>query len=192
MVNSFGIEVPLPKTRPDRDTEFGKAVIAAIIARSHELLGNPAPDIEFHELRLSGARPHLMVRGDGKAVIVQLSDCSDHDWEAFISEFAHECVHMLNPVRGNASYLEEGIAEEFAFYTQKEFGIVPLSQSIKEYKEASEVVRRASGDPLSFAKEVRSKLGALSGFEAKDLLSKFPGLDADLAAKLSSICRTVE
>lgn len=192
MTNSLGVALPFPRTSPVMDPVFGKSLAQKIFDKSYELLGPQKPGIAFGFIKFGGQRPHVMIRDDDKMVAVQLSDATDHNWESFVGEFSHETVHLLDPRRGNGSYLEEGIAEKFSAFVQDELGIAQMPQLIQEYVDATAAVDQIPGDPFEFAKQVREKLGALTGFTADELVQNFPEIDIDLASRLSAMCRTVE
>lgn len=192
MFNSLSVTLPFPRTSPVHDSNFGKQLAQKIFEKSYELLGPKRPGVMMSGIYFGGERPHVMIRDDYKAVAVKLSDCSDHNWESFVGELAHETVHLLDPRRGNGSYLEEGIAEKFSHFVQGELGIKVMPQLVREYIDATAFIDEIPGDPFEFAKKVREKLGALTGFTAEELVQHCPEIGIELASKLSAMCRTVE
>ena len=191
MTISFSTVFPLRSTLPMQDVHYGRDLINLILGKSVELFGPPRSGIKFAGIKTGGARPRLLVTEDLHNAKIELSDCAERSWDSFVSELSHECVHLLNPIRGNASYLEEGMAETYSRYVQRELNIPPLNHSVKEYNDAVAMIRELPYEPFAFAKEVRSKLGALTGFSAEDLMGHFPEIDVDLAARLTAVCRTV-
>ncbi|WP_314439404.1 hypothetical protein [Massilia timonae] len=191
MSNSVTSLLPLPATSPIVDDAYGRRLVQWIFDKSHELLGPQKPGVEFVNFEWGGSRPHIIVNGQCNLVWIQVSDRVDDDWEAFVAEVSHEAVHVLNPIRGNASYLEEGIAEKFSHHILRELGITVTPTPVEVYVEALRLVEALPCDAFTFAKEVRSNFGALTGVNAAALHQHFPGIDPSLLAKLASSCVTV-
>ncbi len=182
--------LPFPKSFPMNDRQNGGRYVTLMLDMVQELLGPRKPGVALVKILFGGARPHLIVSGDLKNVTVQLSCSSDKDWGAFVGEFSHESVHVLDPVIGNASYLEEGVAELFKMRVLSQLNETFLPNSEPQYLEAVDLVRAVGLDPFEFAKDVRAQLGSLTGFDADDLVRHFPTIAAELASRLSEPCRT--
>ena len=98
---------------------------------------------------------------------------------------AHETVHLLDPVVGNANNLEEGVAVAFSLHAQTLYGVDVQVPSIPSYVYALTLVDKLPGDILSDAALIRRELGPLIHVTPDGLRGLFPNLDAHLANELT-------
>ena len=69
-------------------------------------------------------KAHVYVtRQNLDGAFAELSRASECYWPTVVFEMAHETVHLLNPVPGNANNLEEGVAVAFSLRVQPSYGI---------------------------------------------------------------------
>jgi len=106
-----------------------------------------------------------------------------------ISNIAHECVHLLNPITGNASTLEEGAAVDFELRViSRRFGEAELEnfQNFlpETYLRALNDVRDLLELDYSAVLRVRQELGGLTGPTVDDIEQLFPGIEHGLAVRL--------
>lgn len=106
-----------------------------------------------------------------------------------VSNVAHECVHLLNPITGNASTLEEGAAVDF------ELGVIltRFGQSELEHFRSflpdtyqcalSDVRDLLSLDPSAILR-IRAELRGLTGPTVEDIKRLVPSIDRGLAIRL--------
>ena len=97
---------------------------------------------------------------------------------------AHETVHLLNPIPGNANYLEEGVAVAFSLGVQQLYG-VSVQTSMKSYLYALQLVVMLPGGPFEAGKRVRDRVGALSDATVEVLEELFPSIDEAVLSKLA-------
>ena len=97
---------------------------------------------------------------------------------------AHETVHLLNPISGNANYLEEGVAVAFSLSVQQLYG-VSVQTSMKSYLYALQLVAILPGGPFEVGKGIRERVGALSDARVEDLGELFPNVDKTVLSKLA-------
>lgn len=191
MDNPLKTLLPMPNTSPIGDGSYGQRLVKWIFGKSHELLGPQTQGVSFLGFEWGGSRPHIIVNGNCTAVWIQVSDLAGDDWGAFVAEVSHEAIHVLNPIRGNASYLEEGIAEKFSHHILGELGITSTPTHVEVYVEALSLVDALPCDAFKFARQVRANFGALTGVNAAALQRHFPNIDPILLTKLTSNCVTV-
>ena len=97
---------------------------------------------------------------------------------------AHETVHLLNPIPGNANYLEEGVAVAFSLSVQPLYGIC-IPPRMKSYLCALGLVVALPGGPLEPGRRVRERVGALSAATVQDLRELFSNVDSTVLSKLA-------
>ena len=105
-------------------------------------------------------------------------------------QMAHETVHLLNPIVGEAKILEEGVATEFSYYSQSFFANylgtdVYVTDLTKSYIEARNLVSKLPGGPINTAKRIREVLGSLDNITPEALKELFPDFDMESLHKLN-------
>jgi hypothetical protein len=119
----------------------------------------------------------------------ELSSAASGYWPTLIYELAHESVHLLNPIAGHTTWLEEGIAVAFSIHAQKTRNVSVISPPIQSnYGIALELVNKLPGGPFDFGKAVRARFGSLHGFSGEDLIYLYPMLTQADANRLSETC----
>lgn len=106
-----------------------------------------------------------------------------------VSNIAHECVHLLNPITGNASTLEEGAAVDFELGAiLSRFGESEIEHFRNflpdTYRCALSDVRDLLTLDSSAILRIRSELGGLTGPTIQDLERLVPSIDHGLAVRL--------
>ena len=97
---------------------------------------------------------------------------------------AHETVHLLNPIAGNANYLEEGVAVAFSLSVQPSYDI-DITPSMPSYIYALRLVNSLPGGPLIAGRQVRERVGAFTLATAQDLAELFPNVEEAIAIELT-------
>ena len=129
--------------------------------------------------------PNIRFSIDQDGVWVELSYNGRKYWPTVLYEMAHETVHLLDPVVGSATYLEEGVAVAFSIQVQHLYGVKVQVPSMPSYAHALKLVGKLPGNALSAAARIRREVGRFSNVSAEDLLALYPHLDAKLAMELT-------
>ena len=127
--------------------------------------------------------PHIRNTPNLDGVFVELSRNGECYWPTVVYEMAHETVHLLNPIPGNANNLEEGVAVAFSLGVQPVYGI-SIQTSMKSYLLALVLVVALPGGPLEAGRRVRERVGALSAATVQDLEALFPSVDGSVLSEL--------
>ena len=105
-------------------------------------------------------------------------------------QIAHECVHLLDPVyRGEATYLEEGLAtwfqDEPGFHGDavKEY-IKRIASHPQNYGDAKAWVRACMPQLIPAVNIIRASGVRISDITADDLAEHLPGADRDILKRL--------
>jgi|SRR5712692_7954857 len=154
-----------------------------LLAEAERLLGPKDPTKEIYQPTFSDKGPHTINTPSLDGAFADLSPNAARFWPTAVYELAHETVHLLNPIAGAATVLEEGVAETFALQMGETFG--GFKQSSREcYQQACDAVSALGSDVLEIGKMVREKYGSLSRVKASDLKDLFPTAASDLIEKL--------
>ena len=129
--------------------------------------------------------PHIRNTVALDGAFVELSRNAEYYWPTAVYEMAHETVHLLNPISGDANFLEEGIAVAFSIWVQQLYGI-HMEPSMESYLRALKLVRMLHPDPLEAGRRIRDHAGALSGCGEHQLSELFPGVKRSVLADLAS------
>ncbi|MCY4528223.1 MAG: hypothetical protein OXD46_04235 [Chloroflexi bacterium] len=174
----------LPETNPVDDPEGLWALQLELLMRAEYTLGSRDPSKKICDSRFVDDGPHIRNSPNMDAAWVELSRNGENYWPTAVFEMAHETVHLLNPIAGNANYLEEGVAVEFSLGVQSSYG-VSVQTSMKSYLCALQLVRMLPGNPLEAGRLVRERVGALSDATVPDLTELFPSVDETVLCKLT-------
>ena len=152
--------------------------------RSEAALGPRDPSKKLYQPQFIDGVPHIFNTKNPDGVIVRLSRNGECYWPTVVFEMAHETVHLLNPIPGNANNLEEGVAVAFSLSVQQLYG-VSVQTSMKSYLYALQLVAILPGGPFEVGKGIRERVGALSDARVEDLGELFPNVDKTVLSKLA-------
>lgn len=150
---------------------------------AESVLGPRDSSKKIYQPQFADSGPHIRNTPSQDGAFVELGRDSECSWPEAIFEMAHETVHLLNPIRGNANNLEEGVAVSFSLHVQPAYNIC-VRPAMEEYVEVLRLVKTLPGDPLGAARRVRERVGALSEATAADLQELFPDVDGAVLNKL--------
>ena len=121
----------------------------------------------------------------GKNIVVQLSESASENEVMAHYQLAHECIHLLSPVR-QASVLEEGLATIFSEqYILAEFK-ENMDAEIESYKHAASLVVELLTIDSNAVKALRKVQPVISKITADQILSIYPSFSAKAAASLTT------
>ena len=174
----------LPDTNPRDDPAGLWALQLELLSIAESILGPRDSSKKLYQPQFIGGVPHIFNTKNPDGVIVRLSRNGECYWPTVAFEMAHETVHLLNPIPGNANYLEEGVAVAFSLGVQSFYGInVPIS--MKSYLYALQLVAMLPDGPLEAGSRVRERVGALTAVTERDLEELFPNVDRAVLSKLT-------
>lgn len=166
-----------PSSLPLDDPKSGELAKSMIISEAEELFGARDTSFSINEAILyHNKTPRVVVATEpNNLCIVYLSDGSQNRWDCFMYEMAHESVHLLNPQKISASYLEEGVAVWFSMMMCKKYSYV-CNKPTGKYRQAYELLLKISDDVPSVVRIIRAKFPNLTDLNADDLQTTFPSL----------------
>jgi hypothetical protein len=119
---------------------------------------------------------------DQDNAIIQLQKNVFYDFDTACMHCAHECVHLLSPIKTeNATYLEEGAATYFEEYVRKQIGFERKSPLLPKYIKALDNVSILLDSRKDVVKAIREKTVKISDITKDQLLSYCPKLDKTVA-----------
>ena len=175
----------LPETNPRDDTAGLWALQLELLSIAESILGPRDVSKKIYQPEFTnGDIPSISNTPNLDGAFVLLSRLGKCSWPETVFEMAHETVHLLNPVCGNANYLEEGVAVAFSLGVQQLYG-VSVQPSMKSYLYALQLVAILPGGPFEAGKGIRERVGALSDARVEDLGELFPNVDKTVLSKLA-------
>lgn len=131
-------------------------------------------------------RPHILVFPEGAQAV--LSNSARTYWPTTLYELAHETVHLLNPITGDASYLEEGMAVYFSVQMSQLHTEHAMSPTCPFYIRAQQLVQQLPYGVYESGRIIREQCGSFDAATSDSLLSLFPQLDREVADALCREC----
>lgn len=179
-----------PSQRPDKSPSELWGLQLFLLSESENRLGVHETGKQVYQPTFSNNVPHIINTPKLDGAFACLSDNAAGYWPTALYELAHETVHLLNPVPGFTTYLEEGIAIHFAVDMSHNHSTHPQSpQNNAIYEEAWKLVKMLPDSPYIAAQSLREKYGALSSVKMEDILLLFPQLSNSIAVKLAETCK---
>jgi hypothetical protein len=173
------ITLSFPLERPDASPSAVWGIQNILLTEAERSLGPKDPAKLVYQPIFSKDGPHIIVHNTEDGAYANLSLNAAGFWPTAVYELAHETVHLLNPVKGPASVLEEGVAETFALRMGEKLG--GFKQSSPEcYKNACDAVALLGSDVLASGKTIREKCGSLSQVSTVALKNLFPSAQQSL------------
>lgn len=174
-----------PLSLPVNDPKSGEVAKSLILAEAEGIFGARDTSFRINKSIIYHNKPPQVVVADGlnDLCIVYLSNGSQNLWSCFMYEMAHEAVHLLNPQRISASYLEEGVAVWFSMMMCKKYSY-SFKEPIGKYRQAYELLSKFPDDVPDVVKKIRGRFPNLTDITADDLLITYPGLTALDAKRL--------
>ena len=140
--------------------------------------------------------PQLKYRPDEMKIVIRLSQCARNDNGKILWQLAHECLHLLSPVRLWTTMLEEGLA---CWYQLRWTQICPqlftenflspetaFGGRTHKYFEAYSMVDEILKHDQDSIKRIRTTQPIISKITPSQLVSEITRLDVPTAKKLSS------
>ena len=175
----------LPSTMPRDDPAALWNLQMLLLATAEAMLGSRERTKRVCQPRFTDHdQPLLRHTPDQQGAYVELARNAECTWSLTIFQMAHETIHLLSPIVGDAKNLEEGVAVEFSLYVQPLFGI-SVQPDNSAYLQALQLVRMLPGGPLQAARQIRDRLGSLEAATAQNLLGLFPSVDEAVAESLA-------
>ena len=174
----------LPDTNPRDDPAGLWALQLELLMRAEFILGPRDLSKEICQPDFADDGPRIRNTPELDGAFVELNRDAECSWPETVFEMAHETVHLLNPIPGNANYLEEGVAVAFSLSVQQLYG-VSVQTSMKSYLYALQLVAILPGGPFEVGKGIRERVGALSDARVEDLGELFPNVDKTVLSKLA-------
>ncbi len=123
--------------------------------------------------------PGILWRNTNTTVGVQLSEHARNKWNTTAYELLHECVHLLDPIRGAAKVLEEGFAVTFQHHVYPALTGDTFQTSDVNYLQAERLVGGlANGGGidaiLRIGKDIRDHYGSFDSIDQTDFTRRYP------------------
>jgi hypothetical protein len=172
-----------PAERPDAAANVIWSIQNTLLNEVEKRLGSRDTSKQICQPIFGKGGPHIIVSFDFKQAYAKLSLNAAGFWPTAVYELAHETVHLLNPITGPGTVLEEGVAETFALEMAESLGGFKQASS-DCYKEAYGAVAALGPDVFAMAKMVREKCGSLNDITVLALQELFASAKTDLIEKL--------
>ena len=180
--------IRFPRKPPIKQAKEVREIQNLLLEKAERLLGSRDANYIILDPDFGEGGPIIVFPTVNNDVRAKLSKEAAYYWPTFVYELSHETVHFLNPVRGPANWLEEGIAVEFSVKMSKELTTHSQKPDPKKqhvFYEAMKMVNRLSSDVFDAAGKIRKETGALSAATFEDLQHLFPNLDEETLKKLA-------
>ena len=174
----------LPETEPREDPVSLWALQVELLSKAEAVLGSRDVSKRILQPQFVDDGPHIRNTQTMDGAFAELSRAAESSWPVVVFQLAHETVHLLNPIAGNAATIEEGVAVAFSLHVQPSCGIC-IFPSIQSYLLAFQLVSLLPGGPLVAGRRVRERVGALSGATAEDLGDLFPSIQVSILERLA-------
>ena len=162
-------------------------------SQCESVFGLKAHDKEIYQPKFNACdvspdrdRPHILVFPEGAKAV--LSNSARTYWPTTLYELAHETVHLLNPITGDASYLEEGMAVYFSVQMSQLHTEHAMSPTCPFYIRAQQLVQQLPYGVYESGRIIREQCGSFDAATSDSLLSLFPQLDREVADALCREC----
>ena len=176
--------IQLPETMPRDDRKALWALQLELLSMAESILGRRDKSKKIYQPQFSDEGPRIRNTPNLDGAFCELSRAGDCYWPTVVFEMAHETVHLLNPVAGNANNLEEGVAVAFSLCVQPMYGI-SVQPPMPSYRLALQLSGMLPGGPLRAAKLVRDRVGSLNDVTAEGLRDLFPSIDEVVSRRLA-------
>ena len=176
--------IQLPETKPRDDPEALWSLQLELLSMAESILGRRDLSKKVYGPQFSDDGPRIRNTPNLEGAFAELSRAGECHWPAVVFEMAHETVHLLNPVPGDANNFEEGVAVAFSLRVQPSYSIC-MQPSIPSYLYAFELASMLPGGPLRAGRRVRDRVGALNYITAEDLRELFPSVDEVVSVELA-------
>ena len=133
--------------------------------------------------------PRIRNTSNPDGAFAELSLKAKGYWPTALMELAHETVHLLNPKKGNGTWLEEGIAVAFSRYSEQRYGLDNQYIGMDSYRRALELVSRLPPDPLVAGRLIREACETLNNATESIVMTLFPCADSET---LTELCKQFE
>ena len=174
----------LPETNPRDDPPGLWKLQWELLSVAESVLGPRDSSKKIYQPKFTHDGPGIRNTPELDGAFVELNRVAECSWPETVFEMAHETVHLLNPIPGNANNLEEGVAVAFSLGVQQLYG-VSVQTSMKSYLYALQLVAILPGGPFEAGKGIRERVGALSAATVQDLGELFPSVDGIILSKLA-------
>ena len=180
----------LPGTVPLQDPPGLWQLQIQLLAIAESLLGTRDVSKQICQPRFCVDGPQIRHTPAKDGVYVELAGEARNRWDFVLFQMAHETVHLLNPIVGDAKVLEEGVASEFSRYVQQCFVTstghqIRIMDNLQSYIDAARLVRMLPGGPLRAAKRIRNYVRDLESISVPILEKLFPHVDKTILSNLN-------
>ena len=172
-----------PTERPDASQSTMWSIQLNLLDEAERRPGSRDPSKQICQPVFGKGGPHIIVSFDFKQAYAKLSLNAAGFWPTAAYELAHETIHLLNPIVGPGTVLEEGVAETFALEMGESLGGFK-QQSAACYTEARDSVAVLGPDIFMAGKMVRERCGSLNEINVAALQELFPNAASGLIEKL--------
>ena len=179
-----------PNTRPDNDPSALWALQNVILQHAQSLLGPRNPSKILYHPVFDADGPIVCNTPNLDGGFAKLGIRSIDSWPVALEQLSHETVHLLHPIPGMASWLEEAVAVEFSNHCC-DLANAPRAHLSGNYFVALAEARRLNVDLFDLTKRLRKNGEVqLSSISASDLALAVQSLggecDLELAEFLTS------
>ena len=174
----------IPDTNPRDDPAGLWKLQLELLSIAESVLGPRDSSKKIYQPKFTDDGPGIRNTPELDGAFVELNRVAECSWPETVFEMAHETVHLLNPIPGNANYLEEGVAVAFSLGVQQLY-VVSVQTSMKSYLYALQLVSMLLGGPFEAGKRVRDRVGALSDATVEVLEELFPSIDEAVLSNLA-------
>lgn len=155
-----------------------------LIVEIETLLGNRDESKEILPTVFVDGGPYIMNTLDCNGAWIVLSLNSEMYWPCALYELSHEVVHLLNPIKGNTTVIEEAVATYFSEEMIMKYSGVEFKSNKPSYRRAVDLLLKFKGPIYESINSIREDAGALCSVTPDIILKHQPELDAVTVSKL--------
>jgi hypothetical protein len=160
-----------------------------LLSRAEAAFGSRDAAKKIFQPVFNDTGPYLINTPTFDGAFAALSRNAAGYWPTVIYEMAHETIHLLDPIPGYATWIEEGAAVAFSVLLSRTLTDHPMTPPQNSaYQEALSLVERLPLPTLTSLRAVRHLAGRFSSVTDAHLTSLFPTLELAIIEKLVEEC----
>ncbi len=184
--------IQFPSSRPDCPTSASElwAIQNTLMRHAESPFGTRNVQTTLCQPSFHSNGPQLRNTPTLDGAFAELSPHAAGYWPTVVYELAYETIHLLDPLAGITTWLEEGAAVEFSVLMSRPLTSHPMEPSAgTNYAAARDLVEHLPKPVLASIGHLRHTFGPLSSIIQDRILDAFPSVPPDIALKLTTPCK---
>lgn len=183
--------ITFPTSKPNAPDSAGMlwTIQNELLSQAERLLGARDASKKIFQPVFRAHGPHVINTPAFDGAFAALSTNAESYWPTVVYEMAHETVHLLDPIPGPTTWLEEGAAVLFSIKMSAELTTHPMAPAKSStYSEAAALVSELPTPVFESIRRIRNAAGRLSLISPELISSLFPALSSATAHRLCEVC----